>query len=53
MSFWKSKTKTEAISEFEAKLVKFMNKSKKALLDKISEGVWDDEVESELKSAFE
>jgi len=39
------------VSETEKKLVAFMNKSKKALLDKIRKGEWDEKIEEELKSA--
>lgn len=41
------------VSEAEKKLVEFMNKTKRALLDKIAANEWDDEVESGLKSACE
>jgi len=39
------------IRETEKKFLAFFNKSKRALLDKLAKGDWDDAVESELKSA--
>jgi F-type H+/Na+-transporting ATPase subunit alpha len=39
------------VSTTETKLIEFMNKTKRALLDKIKAGEWTDEVEASLKSA--
>jgi len=41
------------VSETETKLIEFMNKSKRTLLDKLAAGEWDDSVEAELKSSCE
>ncbi|MBT3538678.1 F0F1 ATP synthase subunit alpha [Candidatus Parcubacteria bacterium] len=39
------------VAETEVKLIEFMNKTKRALLDKIKVGEWDDKIEADLKSA--
>ncbi|PLX26937.1 F0F1 ATP synthase subunit alpha [Candidatus Parcubacteria bacterium] len=39
------------VAETEKKLVEFMNKTKRAMLDKIKAGEWTDEIEADLKSA--
>ncbi|MFZ2189723.1 MAG: F0F1 ATP synthase subunit alpha [Candidatus Magasanikiibacteriota bacterium] len=39
------------VAEAEKKMIEFMNKSKRTLLDKLAKGDWDDSVESELKEA--
>ncbi|MFH1947558.1 MAG: F0F1 ATP synthase subunit alpha [Candidatus Magasanikbacteria bacterium] len=41
------------VSETEKKLIEFMNKSKRTLLDKLAGGGWDEKVEAELKGACE
>ncbi len=41
------------VSEVEKKLVEFMNKSKRTLLDKLAAGEWDEALEKELRSACE
>lgn len=41
------------VNETEKKLVEFMNKTKRALLDKLKAGEWDDAIEADLKSACE
>ena len=41
------------VRETETKFVAFMEKTKRALLDKIAAGEWSDEIEAELKSAGE
>ncbi|MBD3311221.1 MAG: F0F1 ATP synthase subunit alpha [Candidatus Magasanikbacteria bacterium] len=43
----------DKVSEYETKLVDFMNKSKRKLLDKIAGNEWNDEIEKELKEACE
>jgi len=43
----------EKVGEIEKKLLEFMNRSKKKLLDQLAKGEWDDKVEAELKSACE
>ncbi len=42
-----------AIKPAEAELLAFMEKSKRALLDKIKAGEWSDEIEKELKASLE
>ncbi|HBU06512.1 MAG TPA: F0F1 ATP synthase subunit alpha [Candidatus Magasanikbacteria bacterium] len=39
------------IADAEKKMIEFMNKSKRALLNKLAKGDWDETVEAELKSA--
>ncbi|HAT03968.1 MAG TPA: F0F1 ATP synthase subunit alpha [Candidatus Magasanikbacteria bacterium] len=41
----------KAVSEHEKKLVEFMNKTRRALLDKIKAGEWDEKIEGELRDA--
>ncbi len=41
------------VGETEKKLLEFMNRSKKKLLDILTKGDWDDKIETELKSACE
>lgn len=41
------------ISSTEKKLMEFMEKSKRSLLDQIAQGEWDDKIEQALKSACE
>ncbi len=41
----------ENVKEVEAKLVDFMNNTKRALLDKIKAGEWNEKIEGDLKSA--
>ncbi len=42
-----------AVKPTEAKLLAFMDKSKRALLDKIKAGEWSDEIEKDLKASLE
>jgi len=39
------------VSETEAKLIEFLNKSKRTLLDKLVAGEWDEKIEKELGDA--
>ncbi len=41
------------VSATEIKLIEFLNKSKRTLLDKLAAGEWDEKVEAELKGACE
>jgi len=47
------KVEVKDVGETEKKLIDFMNKTKRALLDKLAKGEWDDKIEAELKSACE
>lgn len=46
-----NKFSVKEIADAEKKFLEFMNRSKRALLDKLAKGDWEDSVESELKDA--